>query len=156
MLHDLLTFTIGVRAFLALWTLASPLPSPGPRCVSVAAGIPGHSSVAVCRTRNDAFKKSQDTAHFRVAIQCGHKVHFGCAGICKTDVYTGQRRSERVIQHHYDPDSISVPVRSHSCSLPKISWPETGARLRPLQRQHQLQLSRTFIENIQRTPPYNV
>ena len=34
------TLTTGVRARRALWRLAMPLPSPGPRCSKVAAGRP--------------------------------------------------------------------------------------------------------------------
>ena len=78
----------GGARFFGVVDIGQPITEPRAKMRERRRRHTGHSSVAVCRTRNDAFKKSQDTAHFRVAIQCSHKVHFGCARICKADVYT--------------------------------------------------------------------
>ena len=34
-----------------------------------------HTAVAVSRSRHDAFKQSQDTAHVGVVVQCRHEMH---------------------------------------------------------------------------------
>ena len=59
------TFTIGVRARRALWRLAMPLPSPGPRCSRVAAGRPRHAAVAVGGAGDHPLEEPEHGPHLR-------------------------------------------------------------------------------------------
>ena len=73
--------TIPEFAFFALCRLAIPLPSPGPRCSSVHAGLPGHAVVAVRRAGDDALEHAEDAAHAGHAVERGDEMHLGGAGI---------------------------------------------------------------------------
>ena len=65
----------------ALWRLASPLPRPGPRCSSVAAGQLGHPRIAVGRPGGDPLEQRQHPAHLRDRVERSHEMHLRGPGI---------------------------------------------------------------------------
>ncbi len=132
------TFTIGVRARRALWRLAMPLPSPGPRCSSVAAGRSGHAAVAVGGAGDDPFEEPEDGPHLGNVVEGGHEVHLRGAGVGETDVHPAADEG---------PDECLgavhvVQLTSQSRRLPGPRIP-CGSKAR-LIRPHERQLDRVL------------
>ena len=73
--------TTGVAARRALCRLASPLPRPGPRCRSVAAGRAGHPGVAVGGAGRDALEQPEHAAHLGHRVERGDEVHLARARV---------------------------------------------------------------------------
>ena len=48
----------------------------------------GHSSITVCRPCDHTLEQTQYAAHFRIAVQCRHKVHLRRAGVSEANIDT--------------------------------------------------------------------
>ena len=88
--------TIGVRARRALCRLARPLPRPGPRCSSVAAGRSAMRAYPSAAPVTDALEQPEDGAHLGHGVERGHEVHLRRAriGEARVDARVGQRADE--------------------------------------------------------------
>jgi hypothetical protein len=51
-------------------------------------GATCHASITISRARANALKQAENGPHLWHVVYGGHKVHFGCAGVGKTDVDT--------------------------------------------------------------------
>ena len=125
-------FTIGVRARRALCRFAIPLPSPGPRCSSVAAGRTGHAAVAVGRAGGDAFEQREDRAHLGDVVERGDELHLRCTRVreAHVDAVRDQRADEcvRAVHRILDQECQSsnvpgfrMPFGSNAALMRRIS-----------------------------------
>jgi hypothetical protein len=52
-------------------------------------GLSRHSSIAIGCAGADAFEQAEDRPNSRNRVERADQWHFGCAGICETDFYSG-------------------------------------------------------------------